>query len=370
MADLREFDGVDAATADGSTAKLEQCVASAWPLREWRDCHAVLAVSGGSDSIALLRAVDRMKRHSGGSGCLFIAHLNHGMRGEEAAADAAWLESLCRDLALPFELGQADVGRVAAAQGDGWEAAARTARYEFLQQTAERLGARFVATAHTADDQAETVLHRIIRGTGLRGLAGIPTRRALSRSVTLVRPLLAVRRREVIQYLQALGQDFRIDSSNSDSSYTRNRLRNELLPLLREQFNADVDAAVTRLATQAAEAQAVVEAIAAGVARACVVFESEPQPAAEAASTSSRRVNRITLRCRELRGQQPLVVREVCKLAWKEAGWPLQSMGFSEWQLLASLIAGDSANSRANLPGNVAACRWMDDLVVECRGLS
>jgi tRNA(Ile)-lysidine synthase len=115
---------------------------------------------------------------------------------------------------------------------DGVEAAARAARYEFLQATAERLGARYVATAHTADDQAETVLHHIVRGTGLAGLAGMSRARSLGAAATLIRPLLSFRRRDVIEYLGALGQSYCEDTTNRDPAFTRSRIRHELLPLL------------------------------------------------------------------------------------------------------------------------------------------
>ena len=233
---------------------LERALVDAWPPAEWRDTHVVLAVSGGADSVAMLRAAVTAKRRAGGAGRLFVAHLNHGLR-PDAAEDAAWLEALCRRLGLPIESAKTDVSQLAADQGDGLEAAARAARYDFLTQTAERLGARFVAVAHTADDQVETILHRLIRGTGLAGLAGMPRRRSLSPTVLLVRPLLAARRQDVLAYMQHIGQHFRHDTTNIDPRFTRNRLRHQLLPRLRSEFNIDVDAALVRLAEQAAESQ-------------------------------------------------------------------------------------------------------------------
>ena len=146
---------------------------------------------------------------------------------------------LCRRLSVTCEVGRVAVDRLAAESGDGIEAAARTARYHFLEQTAGRLGARFVATAHTADDQAETILHRIIRGTGIRGLSGMARARPLGHA-TLIRPLLGVRRAELQTYLDALGQPYRHDQSNADLRFTRNRIRHQTMPQLREQYNAGV----------------------------------------------------------------------------------------------------------------------------------
>lgn len=361
----REVDRFDI----GGAAMFERLVASAWPVAEWRDCHVVLAVSGGADSVALLRATIGLKNAAAGAGRLFVAHLDHGLRGDESAADAKWLAELCESMALPCELGTADVRSIADSQGDGWEAAARSARSEFLLSTAERLGARFVATAHTADDQVETVVHRIIRGTGIAGLAGIPTRRALSPSVTLVRPMLQVRRDQVVEYLAAIGQDYRIDSSNDDSRFTRNRLRHELLPLLRDDFNSDVDAALTRLATQAAEIQTVLSGFADELAGRVVEFECQSVAKVSALPLSTV-AQRLKVDCSQLLLQPAIVVREVFKSAWREAGWPLQAMGFDEWQLLALLAKEPSRHGALNLPGNIIA-RWDDDLLMlERRGLS
>ncbi len=322
----------------GNDHEMENRLAECWPAREWCDSHVVLAVSGGPDSVALLRAMVSLKAGVGGRGDLYVAHLNHGLRGSEADADEAWLKSLCDKLRLPLQTTKVDVTKIAAEQGDGWEAAARTARYEFLRQMAERVGARFVATAHTADDQVETVLHRILRGTGLEGLGGMAPFRPLSASVVLARPLLAVRRREVLEYLSAIGQDFRTDASNKDTQWTRNRLRNELLPHLREHFNSKTDTALVNLATQANEAHRMIASFAANIARDCVVAN----PA------------QVRIDCGKLAGQPAIVVREICKLGWRKAGWPEQSMGFDQWQQLAALADG-AVSQRINLPGNVRA---------------
>ena len=124
-----------------------------------------------------------------------------------------------------------DVDRLAAQAGDGLEAAARKARYRFLEQAAGRMGARFVATAHTADDQAETILHRIVRGTGVRGLAGM-ARVGPAGTCHADPTLLGIRRDELRAYLDALGQPYRHDPSNADRRFTRNRIRHGLLPAI------------------------------------------------------------------------------------------------------------------------------------------
>lgn len=327
---------------------LESALMAAWPVEDWRDVNVLVAVSGGADSVALLRVLVSAKLMGGGAGKLFVGHLDHGLRAD-SADDAVWVAELCGRLEVPCEVGVADVAAMATSQGDGFERAARDARYAFLRKTAEKFGARYVVVAHTQDDQVETVLHRLLRGTGMSGLAGMPWSRPLSPSVTLVRPLLAVCRGQVLDYLQRIGQDFRSDPTNAAERFTRNRIRRQLLPLLRSDFNPDVDTAILRLAAQADEAQQVISSLASKLLEETVVV-----------STGRFEIDRTTLAL-----QPPHLVREVCKLAWQAAGLPLQSVGFDEWSQLANVIGSGSPKS-LNLPGYVTARREGDRAVVAC----
>src|SRR5262249_48782964 len=139
-----------------------------------------------------------------------------------------------------------------ATASDGVEAAARQARYEFLAKTAHECGARYIATAHTADDQVETILFNVLRGTGLAGLAGIPRMRTLNESTTLIRPLLDFKRSEIISYLATLNQPYRDDETNQLLDYTRNRIRHDLIPILERDYNPRVRESLLRLAQAAA----------------------------------------------------------------------------------------------------------------------
>ena len=198
----------------------------------------VLAVSGGGDSVGLLRVLHEL---SGPLGLrLSVAHLDHGVRGDEARADAAFVAAVAGSLGLPFILGSWRPTR-----SGHFESDARRARYQWLTEVARVHGASVIAVGHTSDDHTETILHRIIRGTGLRGLAGIPSRRVLSSCprLTLARPLLGVSRHEVRTYLDALKQPFRDDASNADLSRTRARIRHNLLPKLAAEYNPNVSLA-------------------------------------------------------------------------------------------------------------------------------
>ena len=328
--------------------ELERRLAESWPAPEWCDTHVVLAVSGGADSVAMLRAMAALKTRHGGRGQLYVAHLNHGLRGSAADADEGWLRSLCERLKLMLEIERIDVSAIAAEQGDGWEAAARSARYDFLRTAAERVGGRFVVTAHTASDQVETVVHRVLRGTGIEGLAGMVVARPLTPSISLVRPMLTLTRDDVLKYLTAIRQDFCTDATNQDTQWTRNRLRHELLPHLCERYNQQVDAALLRLAAQAGEAQQVIAELAATLAKKCIDAKS----------------SKVKVDCVPLRGQPAIVVREVFKSAWRQACWGEQSMGFDEWQQLAALAAGEGLQM-FNLPGGRRAQRDGQFVVVD-----
>ena len=207
----------------------------------------VVAVSGGMDSVALLDALVRLRQRGKLPVKLVVAHLNHRLRGEESDGDEAFVRCLAAEYELDCLTEQIPVAETALQEKQNLEAVARRLRYEFLARTAETVGAAFVCTAHTLDDQAETVLMRLLRGTGAEGLAGIQTVRPLGRSVKLIRPLLAVTREEVAEHCNQYQLAFRHDSSNDSILLTRNRIRHELLPMLKS-FNPRVTQTLARLA--------------------------------------------------------------------------------------------------------------------------
>jgi tRNA(Ile)-lysidine synthase len=216
-----------------------------------RAAHLVVAVSGGADSTALLLACDELIKSRRLALTLTVAHLDHNLRGAAGAADAAWVEQLARGLGHEAVTERADVAAQARAAGDNLEQAARRARYEFLARAARAAGARWVLTAHTLEDQAETLLLALVRGSGAEGLGGMRAARALDGlrpEVTLARPLLAwARRAETCAYCRARGVAVRADAMNEDERFARVRVRRRLLPLL-EEFNPRAVAALGRTA--------------------------------------------------------------------------------------------------------------------------
>ena len=205
----------------------------------------LVAVSGGADSIALLHALASLRAQLGLR--LAVAHLHHGIRGAAADADAAFVQRCAQQLDLPLVRERADVPRLAAAAGISLEMAARAARYAFLARAARQLRAAAVAVAHTADDQAETVLLRLARGAGPQGLGGMEP---VSRpgGLKLIRPLLGVTRAAIIAFLQQHRLRWREDASNRDLHFLRNRMRHTILPLLERRLNPQIRTALLRTA--------------------------------------------------------------------------------------------------------------------------
>ncbi|MGN1001378.1 MAG: tRNA lysidine(34) synthetase TilS [Oscillospiraceae bacterium] len=193
--------------------------------------RVLCAVSGGADSVCLLHLL-RGREDIG----LVCAHFNHRLRGEESDRDQRFVEELCAAWGIPFVCGSGDTAAYARDKGLGIEEAARELRYAFLERAAEETGCDRIAAAHSADDNAETVLFNLARGSGLKGLCGIPPVRG-----RIVRPLLCLTRREIDEYLAAEGLSHVEDSSNAGDGYSRNRIRHHVLPGLREENPAAVE---------------------------------------------------------------------------------------------------------------------------------
>ncbi len=214
----------------------------------------------------------------------------------------------------------------AAAQGHNLEATARDQRYAWLTQVAREEGAAWVATAHTADDQAETVLFHLLRGSGLDGLRGMLACRPLDDRIALIRPLLGVRRRDVIAYLAAEKLPYCVDSSNRNLALTRNRLRHELIPQLEREYNPALTSVLCRLAEQAQDVQAEMRRLAEELL---------------AAAELPRAGTMLVFRADVLAAASAHRLREMFRLVWQRERWPQSAMGFDEWQRLVAVVRGE-----------------------------
>ena len=203
--------------------------------------RVLVAVSGGADSMALLHVLLEAGLD------VAVAHLDHGTRDGDSRKDFDWVVSTAESLGIACFVHRLDVPEISKRSKRSFEEVARHERYDFLSRTATAEGYSVIATGHHKDDQAETVLMRLVRGTSVTGLSGIPHVGEWS-GVPLIRPLLSVTRREILDYVHAKGVDFREDLSNHDVQYFRNRVRHELLPFIREKYNSNVDTALDQLA--------------------------------------------------------------------------------------------------------------------------
>ncbi|MFO0913508.1 MAG: tRNA lysidine(34) synthetase TilS [Pirellulales bacterium] len=342
------------------TDRLPHLIDGRFPAASWSDHRILVGVSGGSDSVALLRALhalaqtgsplpssDRPVAHQARPR-IHVAHYNHHWRGSESDADQQFVATLCQQLNVVLHVGHAPSGIVTSGTGASGqsEASARRQRHRFLRETAEHAAARFVLTAHTRDDQIETVLFRLLRGTGLRGLSGIRPRRLISPAVTLVRPMLDATRHEVLEYLAAIGQPYREDSSNTDRRYLRNRIRHQLLPLLVADYFPAAPQALARLAEQAGDLSDWLDEVVAQELDRSVRFQATETPAAE-------------LSIQFHAHQRPLIRVEIVRAAWRQASWPEMAMTERHWRALIEPPAVERWPAVRSFPAHVTA-RWID----------
>jgi tRNA(Ile)-lysidine synthase len=318
-----------------------------------------VAVSGGADSVALLRILENLSSDLGIT--LLVAHFDHQLRGAESEADAEFVADLARNNGLEFVIAREDVAQ--AAQEHGWnlEDAARRLRYGFFQRLIEEGRATRVAIAHTADDQAETVLAHMFRGTGLTGLAGIYP--CLG---PIVRPLLEARREDLRELLRACGQLWREDATNSDVRRLRARIREQLLPLLERDFSPAIVGHLSELARFAREEETFWVALVENcfLAR-CKKFNGavsigihdllEPQG-------PLMPLNRSPMTQPESAPSRPLTSRLVRRL-YQELRGDFRDLASAHVEQVIRLATESSSGKRVELPGRIMAERTFDEII-------
>lgn len=303
----------------------------------WRDVNVIngrllVGVSGGCDSVALLRTILALSQRSELE--ILAAHFDHGWR-TTSDNDAKWVGDLCSSWGVTLMTERAPYGSPIN------EETARRLRYDFLKRVALEHGCRWIAVGHTCDDQVETVLHQLLRGSGLAGAAGMSPQRELAPGLVLLRPFLSVARTEVAASLAAAGQTFLSDATNADPAWTRNRIRLNVLPLLREQVNQRVDSALLRFAQQAAEAQAALE-----------VWADQ----LEAFADWDRSAEHVDVDVTSFQSAPLAVLRTLWARVWAAQQWPRQALTFEHLDLLARMTA-DGQPRRASLASGVDAVR-------------
>ncbi len=294
------------------------------------DDRVAVAISGGADSVALAFIVRDLERVGLGHPAGLI-HVNHQLRGAESDGDEAFCAALAARLGWPLELSRVVVERAA---GQSLEAAARVARYACFERAATRLGATVVVTGHTADDQAETILMRLLRGAGTRGLSGIRARRGI-----YARPLLECRRADLSRDLAHRGEAFREDSSNLDPAILRNRVRQSLLPVI-EAIAPDGVRALARLAAFADDDEAVLMKTAIETARTLVLSRVG----------SAGRPEALEIDAAALRSVAPAIGRRVVRALAAEIA-PRATPGALQLQAIWNLVQADNKMGHLDLQG-------------------
>jgi len=313
---------------DSIWAQTAQAVATSWPRPRWCDVGVVVACSGGADSVALVRVLAELhEQHQDSRGTLAIAHFNHGLRGQEADGDQEFVRRLAGQLSL----------RLLTSRGTGEhqdESTLRQERLRFLVGIAQTLGARYVALGHTADDNVETMLHHLMRGSGPSGLAAMPPARPLGDDLVLVRPLLSLRREVLRSGLRCIGQTWREDSSNTNLDYRRNWIRAELMPLMESGYPQAASAIVRAIEGQQ-QWRRVIDRLA----------EQWLEEHWQATSPVSLTV--------DARAERAIIISAL-QILWDRQSWPRQSMSFQHWSAVADLVT-EAADEAINLPGDVVA---------------
>ncbi len=300
----------------------------------------VVGLSGGADSVALTDALATLARKRGFR--LVAAHLDHGLRSE-SAADAAFCADLAERLGVPIRLGRGDVKGRARVEKRGLEDAARRERYQFLRAVRDEEGAAAIAVAHTRDDQAETLLLRLLRGSGSRGLAAMRPRAG-----HVVRPLLQVSRLDVLAHLAERGLPWREDATNADSAFLRNRIRRELIPYLESRFNPRIHETLARAAGLLADEDDTLEA----------------QAARLSATTARRDGDGVVLARAGLRDAPRALARRVVRRALAETGG-LREVSALHVERLLDLSASPAPSGRSlALPGGRVAHFRFDEVRV------
>lgn len=317
----------------------------------------IVAVSGGADSVAQLLGLDELVKSKRLGLNITVAHLNHGLRGKASREDAEWVQKLAAGLGYEVEIALTNVKKRAKDTADNLEQAARRARYEFLGRAASQKNAQLLLTAHTLDDQAETVLLNLLRGSGAEGLSGMEAVRCLDTDsgVLLARPLITwARRADTESYCRQRRVRFRVDEMNKDESFSRVRVRRQLLPLM-QSFNGRIVEALARTADLLR-------------ADACVLNQQAEELLALAAgqAANERTETEVPLLCVEVLARAPVATRRRALRKWIGHGrGDLRRFELIHIIGVEKLLEGSRGGRIAELPGGATVRRkrgWLEFL--------
>ncbi len=309
-------------------------------------------VSGGADSVCLLDVLSRLRAEAGF--CLQVVHVEHGVRGEESLEDARFVERMCRSLEIPCFTVHVDMYEEARRTGKTPEEAGRDLRYRAFARICQETGSDRIAVAHNADDQAETVLMNLSRGSGLRGLGGIRPVNG-----TIIRPLLGCTRQQIESWLREKGIPWREDSTNESDHYTRNRVRHKIVPMLEEEVNPAAALHIAQAAQRLSEAEAYIEAQAQTLAETCIEVQAGAARA-DAARAGTVRAGTVRIDTAVLAAQPTILQEYLFRLAIRDltGGTGLKDISAFHIRRLCELTEMPCGHS-LDLAGGIRA--WKED---------
>jgi tRNA(Ile)-lysidine synthase len=300
-----------------------------------RGDNILLCVSGGTDSIAMLHAFCAIAKDM--EIRLFLAHMNHSLRGYDSNKDQSYVENTAKQFHLPLVVQKANTKEFSKSHKLSIEDAARRLRYNFFIDTAQKLGMDAVATAHTRDDQAETVLMRIIRGAGLRGLRGILATNYIS-DVKVIRPLIDVSRAQITAYLSGKGCKPRFDRTNTDIRFSRNKIRQKLIPMLEHGYNPEIKGTLFNFAEIAARDYDYL----------CSSYNMVFKKLAD-----TRRAGIVRFSLSDIQKQHVSIKRGITRKAIECLCENLDNIDYRHWREIESLIGSRPIGARVNLPNHI-----------------
>ncbi len=306
----------------------------------------LVGLSGGPDSVTLLHVLCSLKKEY--SLNILIAHLDHKFRGEESKADRKFCEDLAKKYDIEIAWEERDVPRISEEKGISQEEAARFERYDFFKRAAKEKGINKIAVGHTRDDQAETVLMRIIRGAGMKGLGGISPVKDMQ-GFKVIRPLIEISRKEVETFILEEGIEFRKDSSNEKTIFTRNKIRLELIPLLEKYFNPNIKEV---LANMAENLQIEDEFLSKYAKR-------------KFKSVSKVRQREIQIDIKKFKKLPEAVRKRILRVALEELKGDLRRLTYQHWKEIEELINNRPVNSIVNLPADISVAKDRTNIILK-----
>ncbi len=314
----------------------------------------LVGVSGGPDSVALLYLLMELKDDYDLQ--IYVVHLNHMLREDESDDDAGYVEKLAKRLKLPVFIGKKDVGEFAKANKLSLEEAARIQRYEFYKQIADKLNIRKIALGHNANDNAETVLMRLLRGSGEQGLTGIYPVRQIG-NLKVIRPLLNIYRKEIESFLKEKKVSVRTDSSNADNKFFRNKVRLELIPFLEENYNQNIKQVLVNTADILKEENEYLEEIA-------KKFYSQAEHPPSKGEFSDTNDEGIHLSIKKIRDFPLAIQRRIIRYGIKKLTGNLRQITYQHLNEIFKLLKGSLAYGQIDLPNDLIVERLRKELVI------